>query len=192
MTLPDIPDVEPTEATAGDTWQWTKDPGDYLIGDGWALSYRLNGPKTLTWDGAWATNDGALWTVAIPKATTSGLTAGSYELTAVFTGSAGGTGLSNGQRASVKLAPLVVLPDPATQTDGSRVSHAATVLPLIEAAIAGRVPADMQNYTLGGRQIMKIPIQELRKLRRQYRSELWRENHPGRAATSRKVAFRHE
>lgn len=191
MTLPEIPSTAPTVATAGDTWQWTKDPGDYLIADGWVLSYRINGPKALAWDATWATNNGSRWTIAIPKATTAGLTAGSYELTAVYTGSAAGTGASNGLRRVFPLRPLVVLPDPAAQTDGSRVSHAATLLPLIEAAIAGRVPADMQAYTLGGRQITKIPIRELRKLRRQYRAELWRENHPERSAPARKVRFAH-
>ena len=126
MPLPQLPTIEPTQATAGDTWQWQRAFDDYPIGDGWLLSYGLNGLDVLTWNPSWATNDGATWTITIPKAST-GLKAGSYEVTAILTGSAGGTGLSNGQRVTFPRPPLVVLPDPAGQAAGARVSHAARV-----------------------------------------------------------------
>lgn len=189
MTLLSLPLIEPTEAIAGDTWQWQKSLADYPISDGWVLSYGINGPKAVGWTPGWATNDGTTWTVVIPKASTSPLTPGSYEVTAILTGSVAGTGASNGMRESFRLPQLVVLPDPAAQADGTRVSHAAKVLPLIEAAIEGRVPADMQHYMIHGREITKIPILDLRRLRRVYRAELWRENNPTKTAPTRKVRF---
>jgi hypothetical protein len=184
--LPTIQAIEPTYATAGDTWQWQRSFDDFLISDGWALSYGINGPKHVVWNPAWVTNDGSIFTVTIPPATTTALTLGTYELIAILTGS----GSYAGQRVSIKLPPIIVLPDPALAVDGSRVSHAATVLPIIEAALSGRLSADMQRYMIAGREVTKIPIAELRQLRAQYRRELWRENHPTRSAPMRKVIFR--
>lgn len=48
----------------------------------------------------------------------------------------------------------------------------ATQIEAIETVISGRITADLQNYTIGNRQITKIPIEELLvmrdKLKREY------------------------
>jgi len=42
---PQVPSVEPTVITAGDTVRWTKSLNDYSPDDGWVLSYAFRGEK---------------------------------------------------------------------------------------------------------------------------------------------------
>ena len=51
-------------------------------------------------------------------------------------------------------------------------THAATMLALIEAKLEGRITADMESYTIAGRQISKIPTAELLTLRSKYKIEV--------------------
>ena len=78
VTLPTLPQLEPTALTAGDTAQWQRTFAGYLISDGWVLSYAINGPKALAWNGAWVTNDGNSWTVTIPPASTALMDSGNF------------------------------------------------------------------------------------------------------------------
>lgn len=50
-------------------------------------------------------------------------------------------------------------------------SHAKKVLDAIEAVIEGRASATDQSYTIAGRSITRIPLQELMRLRAQYKAE---------------------
>jgi len=54
-------------------------------------------------------------------------------------------------------------------------SHAKTMLDAIEAVLEGRITSDIEEYTIAGRQITKIPIIELKKLRDEYRAEYKKE-----------------
>jgi len=54
-------------------------------------------------------------------------------------------------------------------------THAETMLKAIEAVLEGRVTADIEQYSIAGRQITKIPIEELIKLRQYYKLEVIRE-----------------
>lgn len=51
-------------------------------------------------------------------------------------------------------------------------THAQRMLDAIEAALEGRVTADVQSYQISGRSITKIPIAELMTLRKQYMVEV--------------------
>jgi hypothetical protein len=51
-------------------------------------------------------------------------------------------------------------------------SHATTMLAAIESVLEGRITADVEQYTIAGRSITKIPVEELLKLRSLYRSEV--------------------
>jgi hypothetical protein len=61
-----------------------------------------------------------------------------------------------------------VQPDPAVAPTAS---HAVQMIALIEARLLNRVPRDLQGFTIGGQNIMKIPIETLYILREQYREE---------------------
>jgi len=51
-------------------------------------------------------------------------------------------------------------------------THAVTMLAAIEAVLEGRITADVEAYTIAGRQITKIPIEQLLVLRDRYKSEV--------------------
>ena len=178
---PVIPTSEPTHATAGATWQWRVSDPDFPAADGWVLSYALRGPDAPTWDAAWVVTADGAHTVTIPATTTAGWTAGRYELTRIWT--------LAGVIHHRPIAPVSVAPNPATAAAGERVTHAARTLAVIEAALEGRLTDDIQMYMIAGRQVMKIPITELLKLRQHYRTEVYRERHPGRASPPLLVRF---
>lgn len=55
-------------------------------------------------------------------------------------------------------------------------THAETMLQAIEAVLEGRITADIEQYSIAGRQITKIPVEELIKLRQYYRLEVIKEH----------------
>lgn len=65
---------------------------------------------------------------------------------------------------------IVVTPDEST--GGDHRSHAERVLEMIERVIENRASSDVQSYTIAGRQLAKMPLDELLTLRKQYREEV--------------------
>ena len=55
-------------------------------------------------------------------------------------------------------------------------SHAATMLAAIESVLEGRITADIESYSIAGRQITKIPLSELLVIREKYKAEVARED----------------
>lgn len=51
-------------------------------------------------------------------------------------------------------------------------THAETMLAAIESVLEGRITADVEAYTIAGRQITKIPIADLLVLRDRYQAEV--------------------
>jgi hypothetical protein len=47
-------------------------------------------------------------------------------------------------------------------------THAATMKAAIESVLEGRITADIERYTIDGREITKIPMQELIELHKHY------------------------
>lgn len=185
---PPIPRGEPTSVTAGDTWQWTKDFTNYTPSDGtgtWTLSYAIVGPDKLIWTAGWSVAGTADWTVTIPAASTANLTAGTYRWSAILTG---GSGYS-GERATPEAGVFTVVANPANLAAGDTLSSAVKNLALVEAALAGRLTADMQSYSIGGRSVTAIPVNELYALRTKFRQEVWLERNPGKVGPVRVVAF---
>ena len=56
----------------------------------------------------------------------------------------------------------------ATAAAGTSQTHAEKTLSVIEAALAGRLTSDIAEYSIAGRAVKKIPIDQLSKLRGQY------------------------
>jgi hypothetical protein len=176
-----IPTTEPTTATAGATWQWQVSDPVFPAADGWVLSYAIRGPDAPAWEAGWVATADGVHTITISAAATAAWTAGRYELTRIWT-----LGSVVHHRP---VAPLAVAPNPATAAPGERVTHAARTLAVIEAALEGRVTDDIQNYMIGSRQVIKIPVMELLRLRQHYRLEVYRERHPGKTAPPLLVRF---
>ena len=74
-------------------------------------------------------------------------------------------------------------------------NHASTMLTAIESVLEGRITSDIENYSIAGRQITKIPITELLVLRDRYKSEVQSEEEAARIAMGKnsrnKILTRH-
>jgi len=68
-------------------------------------------------------------------------------------------------------------------------THAERMLEVIEAVLEGRVDRAVESYTVGGRQVTRMPIAELRKLRAHYKAEVWRQRNPGQLGPRVEVQF---
>lgn len=177
---PLLPRIEPTTVTAGSTWTWLLSSGTYPVSEGWTLSYAINGVSRLTWSAAYLAADGE--TVTIPATATASIEAGTYELTRIWTGS----GTYSGRRDTEACPALQVLHDPATVVAGDRVAFAEANLAAVEAAITARVSGDEpQEYTIGNRSVVKMPLNELLALRAKLRAELWALRNPGQRPAMR-------
>lgn len=161
--------------------KWTKRVGDYASTDGWSLVYSIRGATTFPDVTADPQSDGS-YSVTIAADTTKPLEPGRY----VWSSHAYKAGPPV-ERYPIDRGVMFVslnLVDADTV-----VTHAAKMLPIIEAVIEGRVPADVEQYTIGGRQLTKIPIQDLIGIRNLYRAELVRQRRAGKANPSMAVAF---
>jgi len=172
-----IPQTEPEELIAGDSWWWDRYVPDYPPSAGWSLTYVLSGTHASAIQvPAAEADDGDYFKVRIAAADTADYTAGPYKLTAYA---------SDGMdRFTVLEAQVVVRADLATAAPS--VSHAERMLAAIEARLEGRLEADIEQYGIAGRSVMKIPAEQLLSMRNQYRAEVRQQRSP--RSTFRKVA----
>ena len=183
---PIVPTVEPTTVVAGDTWTWTHQAADFPISEGWALSYSIRGASALTWSASWVTDDGALWTVAIPAASTASITAGAYVFERHYTGS----GTYAGQRFTVELDRLDVDADAATAAAGTLQSLNEKMLAALASLLypSSGVVSDVDSYQIHGRAITKMSRLDLQKWYDIYAARVKREQSGGRNPSIR-IAF---
>ena len=132
-----IPEVEPTELRAGETWAWKRSYADYSA-TGWTLSYYLvnaDGKISLT-----ATATGADHLVSVPAATVTGVTgtdsydAGTYTL---YGRVSDGTSVY-----SVYSGIVTVLPDLAAAASYDTRSTAKQLLDALDAYLLGQATAN--------------------------------------------------
>lgn len=167
-----IPDNEPDELRAGDTWKWTRSLGDYPSVS-WTLKYRFKNAS-----GGFeivATPSGSDYSISVAAATTGGYAAGTYDWVAWVEAGA--------EKYTVDQGTLVVLPDlrggSATSAQDVR-GHAQKVLDAIEAVIENRATLDQERYRINDRELWRTPVTELIKLRQRYRAEVQAEKNAER------------
>lgn len=185
VSLPGIPVAEilsrePQTLVAGDSWRWDTSWADYSAADGWVLSYVLLGASAFPIAGAGmitAVGDG--WAVRVAAAATADLAAGSYWLVGYVTLGA--------DRFEVYRDRVTITANFAALQDGR--SSTERELAIVDAAISGRLTADLQSYQVQGRAVNKIPIEELHRIRGFLRSQVWRERHPGQLGPTVQVRF---
>jgi hypothetical protein len=178
---PTIPVGIPDRLTAGDTWKWTLSLGDFPPSDGYAITYSFRGPSVLANADVTVTPGTSDYAVVVAKAKTAPLTPGTYSWTCHAT--------KAGERLQAASGVVTVDPDPEAADAGELQPHAEKMLAIIEAALSGRLTSDMQSYQIAGRAITKIPVLELKQLRRQYRSELRGKRNGGKATTTVRLTF---
>ena len=152
---------EPVKVRAGDTISWTKSLADYSATDGWALAYAFRG-NAGTID-VTSTASGADHAVNIAPATSTAFGPGIYEVQ--------GYAEKAGDRHTVYVGRIEVLPDLAAQGasyDGR--SHVKKVLDAIEAVLENRATKEIEESTIEGVQIKRIPHEQLIAMRSKYLS----------------------
>lgn len=166
----------PRQIVAGDTIEFlVAVPADY---QSWTGSARLTGPGQM--DATSCAIEGSDLHIRFAGQGSSGtgtyktalLAAGQYALTVWMSNAA--------DRKTIAQYPLTIAPDLSTGTPAQ--SHAATMLPIIEAAIQARISGNndggIEGYSIDGTTVNKIPLDELKRLRKQYAAEVAQQQNP--------------
>jgi hypothetical protein len=169
----------PEEFAAGTTLTFLRSLPDFSPSD-WEMTVYLAGPKTAS---VTATDESGSFRVTFPAATTSGLAAGTYTWVERLTHQ------TTGEICDAESGIVVVAPNVGTAADGDLQTFAQKTLPIVEAAIEGRLPRGVENYQVYGRAVGKIPIADLMRIRIQLQAEVAREQNPGTLGRTVKVHF---
>ena len=152
---------EPREITIGETLEWRKSLADYPASAGGTLSYSFRGAGA-GFD-VTATADGDDFVIEVTSSATTLMAVGAYYWEAWMNDGTHDFMVESGQAKVIRNLKSI----PTTTTLDNR-SPVKKILDAIEARIEGRVSADIQSYAIGNRQLVKIPIEQLIKLRDQY------------------------
>lgn len=104
--------------------------------------------------------------VSVGAATTSAYTAGFYHWQAYITRD------SDSERVTVGTGSFEVIANRDAATSDPR-SHAKIMVDKIESLLEGRADADVSSYSIQGRSLTKLSIDDLIKWRNYYRRELF-------------------
>lgn len=154
-----IPNCIPATIPAGTTVKFRREFGKYPASAGWTYKIYLNGPATLNKAGT-ADADGFLVTIAATD--TAPLAAGFYQYVERVTSE------DESEVYDVGHGGLNITPNLATAAAGATQTPEARTLEVINAAILGRMTADMESYSIAGRSVTRIPIADLTRLRGVY------------------------
>ena len=166
------PTQEPDVLVVGDRWVWRRPDlvADYPTAD-YALTYEFHedsgggGSHKFTITATETTDD---YIVEIASATTASYTAGEYNWYAFITRS------SDSQRIAIDEGHTKLELD-FGNTNADNRSHAKKVLDAIQATIEGRASQDQMSYSIAGRSLSRMSIDDLLKFRDRYRAEYNRE-----------------
>jgi hypothetical protein len=186
---PIIPDVVPSHFPAGTTVKYTRSFGDFQPSDGWSYTIYLNGLTQKFNKAATILNN--IFQIEFVPSDTASLNPGPYRYAerlvndgSVDASLAGETYDLTGDELVINIEPNV-----ATAAAGTFNTWEEQTLVVVEAAIQGRLTSDIQAYQIAGRSVSKIPIAELRTIRGQLLSAIWRQNNPGKLGVPYKVQF---
>lgn len=183
---PLIPNEVPKTIVAGTTVKWHRSFEDFPASQGWSYVFYANGAANKFQIAATTNPDGNSFDIVIPASLTASIAAGRYQCAEVLTSTDDPPQVVHPQKDMME---LLVEANVATASAGAFVSHIERALPIIEAAIEGRLTADIENYQIQGRSISKIPIVELIRYRGMYKSKLYQLQNPGRLGPSVEIAF---
>ena len=174
----DVAEIEPYEVYAGDTFRWDKDLDDYTPADGWALTYSFRSNTGTGFNITAAANSGnSGWEITVAASTTASYTTGEYNWQAYVTKGAERYVADNG--VTIIHQNLNAL---ATRATNDLRTHAKLMISKIQSVLEGRMDADIENYSIGGRSINKIPVSELVSILHTYEEKLDKEERKRRLA----------
>ena len=180
---PIIPDLVPDHFPAGTTVTFTRSFGDFSPADGWGYVIYLNGLTQKVSKAATVLNN--VFTIVFVPADTAALNPGPYRYAERLTNSITGEVYDvTGDNLVINIGLNV-----GSAAAGAFNSWDERTLAVINAAISGRLTADIQAYQIAGRSVSKIPIKELRQIRGELIAAIWRQNHPGQLGIPYRVQF---
>lgn len=148
--------------TAGTTLEYKRLGIGYKPADGWTYSLHLQATGYVAADVA-AEADG--YAITLTATATAALAPGLYKYSERVSRTGVVRELASGS--------ILIRPDVSKAGDG--LTHAARTLGIIEAAIEGRLVDGIENYSIAGRAVSKMPIAELVKLRDTYKVQVYAE-----------------
>jgi hypothetical protein len=165
------PNQEPDTLVVGDRWLWRRDDlvSDYPLAD-YALEYRFTEDSTGNANAFTiaATEADSTYLVEIASAVTANLVAGDYQWAAFIIRS------SDSQRVVVDQGRTEILPNLQNTTADLR-SHAKICLDNIQAVLENRASQDQMSYSIAGRSLSRMSIDDLMTFRNRYRAEYLKE-----------------
>lgn len=183
--MTDIATTEPGSIISGDLMQWTKSLSGYLPTE-YTLTYALVKDGTLIEITATDNGDGSFLVSELP-ATTAAYSVGIYKWQAYAS--------KTGERCTVDSGTMEVEANFASQSTGyDDRSHVKKTLDALEALIEGRSTTDSSGYSIAGRSITKMEIEDLITWRDKYKyyysQEIAAENIANGKASGKKILVR--
>jgi len=168
--------TEPAKIIAGDRLIWKRSDlhADYA-NTAYTLKYsaRLEGTGS-TEIQITASASGSDYLVQVNSLTTASYTVGTYRWQAYINRN------SDSQRLTIDEGTWEVIANRDAATTDPR-THAAIMVDKIESLMEGRADADVSSYSIQGRSLTKLGIEELRTWRDAYKAEVLRERRRERA-----------
>ena len=165
----DIPEKEPVTIYKGETVVWNrKDLTDYPVGSyamSWTARLESNGGTAFS---ATVTEVEDYYKFTLDNSATGGYTTGDYFWVLKVTQS------SDSEELIIDTGKITVKDNYFGSTGDTR-SHAKTMLDKIESLIEGRADADVSSYSIAGRSLNKLSVQELTEWRNYYKAEYQKE-----------------
>ena len=165
-----IPEKEPISFYKGETVVWKRtdigadyDPSSHSMV--WEASLQTNGSTRFS---ATVTESGTEYTFTLDNSATSGYTAGDYVwFLKVLQTSDSETLVIDSGKITVK--------DNFFATTGDTRSHAKIMVDKLESLLEGQADADVSSYSIAGRSLNKLTVEEMLKWRDYYKAEYQRE-----------------
>lgn len=158
----------PESLAAGDQWRIEVSLSDYTAADGWSTTLYLRGTGVVDVPGV---DDAGVWVFTVTAATTATKPAGTYTAAVRVTKAA--------DVRTLAATPVTVTANIATAAPNAYQSHAAKMLPLLEAALLRRVTVDMKAYTITSRSATREELRDMEALRKQCARAVARERNGG-------------
>lgn len=169
---PTIPTAPPTKFRAGDTVKFTVSPAEFPVGDGWTVSYTVNGVKKAT---ANASESAGKYLVTLSATETTALDPGTYLWTLRAT--------KGGETYTVDHGSLTVMPNVTSAAAGALQSQDEKELAYLNAEIEARAQSDHTEYSIDGRSLKRESIVDLMEWRDKLRARIARQRRGGALAT---------
>ena len=169
-------ETEPAKIIAGDRLIFKRsDLNNDYANSSFTLKYsaRLEGTGS-TEIQITATASGSDYLVEVNSSTTASYTVGTYRWQAYITRN------SDEQRLTIDQGTWEVIANRDAATTDPR-SHAAIMVDKIESILEGRADSDVSSYSIQGRSLTKLGIEELMAWRDRYKAELLLEKRKERA-----------